>query len=207
MFQLNIQLDQNLLNRVKLALGDLERRAPQALSGAINETLQESKTDISKRVREVLTLSKKSTDSRIGLSKATPQKLNGAVWLSYEKRPGLMSFGARGHRAGEKLGRKQKGVTYKLTHQGGRKRIPEAFIARKRGQVHENVFVRKMVGGKRVGRKPLVRLQGLSPWGAIVYRSGVLEGLFADAQQTFEKNLQQRINGILGGFVRERRAA
>lgn len=207
MFQLNLQIDEVLMNRVTLALGDMERRAPNAISGAINETLQEAKTDISRTVRQVLALSKKSVDSRINLIKAQPSKLNGYVSLSYEKRPGLMSFQARGHRAGEKLGRKQPGVTYKLTVQGGRKRIREAFIAKKRGQTHENVFVRKTVGGKRVARLPLVRLQGLSPWGALVYQKGQLDRVFGNAQADFDKNLQQRVNAMLRGFVTGRRAA
>lgn len=205
--QLNIQIDDVTMQSVRNALGDMERRAPNAIAGAINETLAEAKTDISRGVREVLALSKKSTDSRIRLVKATFQKLNGFVSLSYEKRPGLMAFGAKGHRAGEKLGRKQPGVTYKLAVQGGRKRIREAFIAVRRGQSHENVFVRKMAGGKRVPRKPLVRLMGLSPWGSLVYRSGVLDRIFADAQAAFQKNLDQRVSGMLGGFVKERRAA
>lgn len=205
--QLQIQIDETTLHNVERALGDMSKRSPQAISGAINETIAEAKTALSRRVREVLAISKKSVDARIKPVKATPQKLSGEVRLLYDKRPGLFSFQAKGHRAGEPLGRKQPGVTYKLTVQGGRKRIPTAFIAIKRGQSHENVFVRKLVGGKRVARKPLVRLMGLSPWGAVVYRSGVLEEEFANAQAAFEKNLQQRIDGILGGYVKQRKAA
>jgi hypothetical protein len=205
--QLQIQIDETTLANVQRALGDLSRRAPQAISGAINETLAEGKTDLIKGVKSVLAIARQSVASRINVVKANPQKLAGEVRLSWEKRPGLFAFKAKGHRAGEKLGRKQPGVTYQLKVGGGRQRIREAFIAAKGGQTHENVFVRKMVGGRRVWRLPLVRLKGLSPWGAIVYKSGVLDNIFAEAQKAFDKNLQQRIDSILGGHVRERRAA
>lgn len=198
MIQLNLQIDNTLLNRVRSSLGDMHRRAPQAISGAINETLQEAKTDLSRRVREILNLPKKNVDSRIALVKSRPNKLGGEVRLKHEKRPGLFAFGAREVRTG---------VSYKLKRSGSRQTVKHAFIAKKRGQAHENVFIRAMVGGKRAGRYPLRRLMGLSPWAAIAYPPGVVEEVFSEAQQAFEKNIQQRIDGIIGGHVRERRAA
>ncbi len=195
---LSLQIDEALLNRVKAALGDMSRRAPQAISGAINETLAEGKTELSRDVRSILNLPKKNVDERIKVDKSTPQTLSGRVRLLYEKRPGLYSFGAR---------EVARGVTAKLLKAGGRKLYEHAFIAAKRGQDHLNVFIRKMVGGKRVGRKPLVRLMGLSPWGSVVYPPGTLDTVFANAQANFEKNLQQRINSILGGYVKETKKA
>lgn len=200
MLALSIQIDERSIAQVKAALGGMEREAPKVLAGAINETLREARTSLSRKVREVLALSKKSTDSRIHLELASWQRLSGEVRLSHEKRPGLMSFGAR---------QTKRGVSYKLTVAGGRRTIAHAFIRAKRGQSHENVFIRKTVGGKMVGRMPLVRLQGLSPWGAIVYRAGVLEQWHFDSQQAFEKNLAQRVNAWLKGFITNspRRAA
>jgi len=195
MFNLQIQIDEAA---VREGLGDFARRAPQAMAGAINETTAEGKTDLSRAVREVLNLSKQSTDRRIEIVKARPNNLAGSVRLSHEKRPGLASFAAR---------ETKKGVSYKLTKSSGRASVPSAFIAAKRGQTHLNVFVRKLLGGKLAPRYPLVRLMGLSPWGAITYRAGVLERIQADAQEALHKNLNQRVSAIVGGYIPERRAA
>jgi hypothetical protein len=193
--QLQILIDDAALARLRASLGDMEHKAESAVSGAINETTAEQKTSIARKIYEKVNLTSGRIKKDIHIVRATPKKLAGSVRLEHQRRIGLRQFGARQTR---------KGVSYQIARGGARKTARHAFIATAKGAEH--VFERKVIGGKRVGRLPLRRLMGVSAWGAFV-KAGLVDQQFIEANQSFEKNLTQRRNAIVGGFIRERRGA
>lgn len=167
----SVTVDPASLTRVKEAL----RRKPELLlkqvAGALNDTAKHEKTNISKLIREKVSIQKRDLDKHIFISRASPKHLVAAVHLQKTERLSLKYFGAR---------QTKKGVTYRIARaatphgKGGKRRagpkerITDAFgpnIPRLGG----NVFRRKLLGGgKKAARLPIMKLLGPSPWGVFI---------------------------------------
>lgn len=187
---INVSVDARKLDDVTRMLADIKNGVPKALVGAVNDTARATVSQISKSIRERVNIKKKDIDKNIRRTNATPARMSARITLSETKRLGLKYFGAKAYGANGKGAKKQiGGVSYQIDKRGGRKRVPGAFEGPPRlgGQIF-----------KRLGksRRPIVKLQGVSPWGAFVM-SGGRKTTQADATALLEKNLDRRVNFLL----------
>lgn len=193
---IDIKITEEDLLDVRIALGRMAHRSRQAVSGAINETLAEVKTRSARNIYKRFNLTSARIKKDIHVKRSTPATLTGEVRYERTRPIGLRQFGAR---------QTAKGVSYAIVR-GKKQFIPHAFIQTAKGGEH--VFIRYKGPGPSgmVGRFKIHRLVGISVQEAFV-RSGLAEKEFIDAEATFRKNLDQRVNGIIRGFVKGRRAA
>jgi len=123
----------------------------------------------------------------------TAQTPTAVVSLGKSKRTGLQHFGAR---------QDKRGVSYKISKQGGRKRVPSGFMGPSPG-----VLAPRLYGGafKRLGstRLPIVKLYGVSPWGAYVKNKfekpevvTIAKGLSEQMERRIKLNVL-RANGLV----------
>lgn len=185
----------------RLMLGEFGHRAPNAISGAINETLLEVRTAFRRDIRRLINISQRSLDSRIHITRSRPLSLTGEIRLSHERRPGISptNFAAR---------QTARGVSYRIGPLSRRGLIPGAFIRSANG--NEHVFVRYRaaestatnrrrrrrpsgINYDRVPRYRLRRVLGVSPWGAYTRAPNLLRRHVAEAQTALNRNAQQRV--------------
>jgi hypothetical protein len=123
------------------------------LAIAINDTSRFCKSQIAKEIQGTgLNVTQKVIKSGLKDSgRANAAKLSVQVTLEKGYRFGLNAFNAR---------ETKKGVTYKITRNGGNKNIQNAFIPKRFGG---KVYVRQSKE-----RGPLRQLRGISPWGVFV---------------------------------------
>ena len=187
---INVAVDARKLDEITRMLADIKGGVPKALVGAVNDTARNTVTQISKAIRERVNIKKKDIDNKIRRTTATPSRMHARITLSETQRLGLKYFGAKKYDAKGKGAKKQiGGVSYQIDRRTGRKRAPGAFIGGQRlgGQVF-----------KRLGksRKGIIKLQGISPWGAFVM-SGMRKKTHAEATALLEKNLDRRVNFLI----------
>lgn len=170
--------------RAKRKLAHIAGGFNKAMLGAINETADETKTAMSRGIRDLINIKKKDLDKRIRVVRATKKVLAAGIRMSASRkhRIGLGRFGAR---------QTAKGVTYSIRKGGGRTLIPGAFgpdIPR----LGHHVFVR---AGK--SRLPIIGpLKGPSPWQVFV-DAGLPATTRAEAQAALHKNLDQKVKFLL----------
>ena len=78
---------------------------------------------------------------------------------------------------------------------GGGKRIKHGFVARMKSG-HVGVFIRKVEGGKRVGRTPVAELKGPSVRG-MLRNEAVQKNAHAKAQERADKRLPHEVKHVL----------
>ena len=173
-----ITIDQQRFQRDIDRLEREFRSKPAVIARVINATARRTakgiKTEISKGIREKVNLKKADVDDKIVIR---TRGSNISVVLMESYRFGLNRFGARQTR---------KGVSYRISKQGGRTTIPGAFIVESKGG---NVF-------RRTGesRLPIQILRGLSPWGAYVQNDGLDERIRDAGSERFQRELVRRID-------------
>lgn len=181
-FGVTIIVSETRLEQVKRDLEGIKGGLPTAASGAINETLMESRTQIVRGITSRVNIKAKDIRPHIRIVRSTPKTMTGKLTLAETKRLGLKYFGAR---------QTARGVSYRIAKSGGRTMIPSAFgvtIPRLGGQV----FLR--VGRERLPlRGPL---RGPSPWGVVV-KSGIDKQAQIDASAAMDKNLGQRVQFLI----------
>lgn len=145
---LAIEINQKQLSALRDAVGRSGKRMSIEIAAAINATAKKTKLDIGRTVRETINIKKKESEEPLKIvTKAGKDSLSSTVQLRKTRRLPLKSFGAR---------QDKKGVSYKISKQGGRKRINGAFVWKARGLA----FIR---AGK--SRLPIIHLKGVSAWG------------------------------------------
>lgn len=117
-------VDQATLDRVQAMLAGIRRGAAPAVAGAINDVMRGSRTGIARATRDELNLPYGRILKAFTITRATPSSLVATLLGNSKSRPTLTTFGAKEAKGG--------GVTYKITRKGGRKRIPNAFMAKGR---------------------------------------------------------------------------
>lgn len=152
---------------------------PRAMARALNRGISAARTVMVREVARDMGLKAGDVRGQMRLVEATSGRLE-AKLSSSRKRLGLIKFGAKGPVPSRGKGR---GVTYRIG-QGGRRRIPDAFITTMPGG-HEGVFVRL---GK--ARLPIKELFGpsLGHVFAKYYDQGA-----ARAQEQFETTLAHEL--------------
>jgi hypothetical protein len=154
---ISIEVDAKQLNRLIKATEKSGKQFPKEMSAAINTVAKKTRLNIGRDIRGVVAIKKDRSEKPITLPKiATPQSMVARVSIAKERREGLQHFTAR---------QDKRGVSYKISKVGGRKRINGAFMGPRPGtlapRLHGGVFRRVSKS-----RLPIVKLYGVSPFGA-----------------------------------------
>jgi hypothetical protein len=154
---IGIEVNAKQIKRLTEAVGKARKNLPRELAAAVNSVSKKTRISIGRRIRQTINLKKADAEKPIKIKKtATAQAPVGVVSIDRETRAGLQHFAAR---------QNARGVSYKISKQGGRKLVAGAFMGPRPG-----VLAPKLNGGvfKRVGksRQPIVKLYGVSPYGA-----------------------------------------
>lgn len=139
------------LNRATLLLSNVKGGAAKAVSGAMNDLMKQARTQIAKMTRDELNLPYGRILKAMKVTNATPGNLYASLKGTSKDRPNLVTFGAKDT--------KKRGITYKISRKGGRKRIPNAFIA-KGGNANKETGVTPLLAYVRVG-KAAYKIRGL----------------------------------------------
>jgi len=178
-----IDIDAKKLKELLAATKKAGKSFPKELAQAINQVSKKTRVDIGRDIRKTVALKKADSEKPIKvLSTATTGKLSATVRLNKTRRLGLNAFGAR---------QDKSGVSYKISKNGGRKRVAGAFQGPRPGVMkvswRGNAF-------KRVGkaRLPIRKLRAVSAWGA--YAKNDLSGPQVKAiEAELAKQMERRI--------------
>ena len=144
---IGIEINSKQLEQLRAAVGRAGKVMGREIAAAINATAKKTRLEIGRSVRETVAIKKKESEEPLKIvTKANAGSLSSTVQLRKTRRLPLKSFSAR---------KDKKGVSYKISKQGGRKRLNGAFEWR------THFFIR---AGK--SRLPIIHLKGVSAWGA-----------------------------------------
>jgi hypothetical protein len=180
---ISIDIDAKQLKRLRESAGKAKKKFGRELAAAINAAAKKTKLDIGRDVRSVIAIKKKESEAPLKIhAKATADQPNTTVSIAKTRRLGLRHFGAR---------QDGRGVSYKISKTGGRKRVNGAFQGPKPGVMNirwkGNAFQR--VGKERL---PIVHIRGVSAYGA--YAKNELSGPQVDAiNLELRKQVERRI--------------
>lgn len=189
-----IEIDKGKLKELLEATKKAGKSFPKELAQAINQVSKKTRLDIGRDIRKTVALKKADSEKPIKvMSTATTGKLSATVRLNKARRLGLNAFGAR---------QDKSGVSYKISKNGGRKRVAGAFQGPRPGVMkvswRGNAF-------KRVGksRLPIRKLRAVSAWGA--YAKNDLSGpqvktIEAELAKQMERRIKLNIlraNGLV----------
>lgn len=191
---IEIELNAKQLKELKAAAAKARKSFPKEIAGAINAVSRKTKVKIGRDIRSVVAMKTAEAKKPISIkSKATAGHLSATVSLKKTKRLGLRHFGAR---------QDKRGVSYKISKQGGRQRVNGAFQGPKPGVMKMswkgNAF-------KRVGkdRLPIVKLMGVSAFGAYAKNelaAPQVKEINAELQKQMERRIKLNIlraNGLV----------
>lgn len=197
---LNITVDAAQLAEIEHLLRNVKQGAPTVMAGAINRTLDQTKTFVSTEIRRKVKMPKRLIDPHLIVHKTGPNQLSGTLQIEETHRLSLGDFNPR---------QTKRGVSYALAV-GGRKTIPGAFLVTlpSRNGPYQQVFKRApnwahrepqhRRGHRRKGKSGLriISLKGVSPWGVFV-KGGLQGPTIAKANELLAKNLENRLDRIL----------
>lgn len=180
MASLNVKLD------IEPVLRSLDRLgiglAEKAISRSLNRTIVTVRTHASRKVREELTLKAKDVKKELSVRRARRGGLEASVAVSVTA-TGLIKYRAR---------QTARGTTFQVKRQGGRKRLPHAFIA-KMASGHVGVFTRR----QGVPRNPIGELFSTAV-GQYLDDARVLNEIGETAQDRFGRELSSQVDFLLG---------
>ena len=179
-----IEIDAKQLKQLRKAVAKAGKQFPRELAAAVNKVAKKTKSNIGKDIRKTVNLKKEPSERPIKLRQtATAQKPTGVVGIDREQRLGLQHFGAR---------HDKRGVSYKISKQGGRTRVDGAFMGPRPG-----TLAPRLNGGvfRRVGenRLPIIRLKGVSPYGAYA-KNDLSKAETKLIQKNLRTEMQRRID-------------
>jgi len=178
-----IEIDAKQLTALRVSVGKAKSKFGRELAATINAVAKKTKLDIGRDVRKTIAIKKAESEKPLKIStKATAESPRTTVSIAKTPRLGLRHFGAR---------QDKRGVSYKISKEGGRQRIEGAFQGPKPGVMKVswkgNVF--KRLGKERL---PIVHLRGVSAFGA--YAKNDFEKLqIKDIRTQLAKQMDRRI--------------
>jgi hypothetical protein len=179
-----VDLDQQMLNDVERRLGRFSRRAPNALSNAINRGVTNINSNVKKVVRKEYNIKAGDIQQTLRVSRSTRSSLSGDVKSSGSP-IGLDKF-----KVSPKTVNPRRKTPIKVgVKKGNLEKVLGAFVADINGT---KVFQRE---GK--SRLPIKRLFGPSV-PQMIDNDGVRSNIEQEGQQTFVTRLDHEINRILG---------
>ena len=167
-----VSTDFQEIEDVENKLGKFSGNAKRIVGQSINQAMKDTQKDITKDVGEELTLKSKSIKQRFKIQKTTKDNPEGQLIAKERNAPNVVSF--RGVRQSKKLG--VRGVVRK--DRGAEEIKRHGFITKTRyrhGGVKLALYRMVKSSGKRVGRKPLLPVQGPSPLGMLENKPGFLD--------------------------------
>lgn len=192
---LAIEIDASQLDRLAEASKAAGKNIAKEIAGALNQVAKKTKLEMGRRIRETINLKKAVVEKPLSVkSEATESSFVAVVSLKNEDRFGLQHFGAR---------QDKRGVSYKISKTGGRKRVNGAFMGPRPGVLAPKLYggvwkrmgaPRTMTKGRRIGKiaEPIVKLYGVSPWGAYVKNN--MEAVDVEAvSKELAKQMERRI--------------
>jgi len=190
-------IDEAQLKNLRETLEGIPRAYHRAVSGAIKRTLLKVRTKVIRQLAGILTVKRKNIGKRI-----TVQAYGESGTLKIVAREiGLINFSysetkyAKIKRDGSIA---TAGITSRLYKGGPEIRYPHAFVAKgKSGNLH--IWERAMEpGGKRAGRLPIERLNGLSLYEVYAQRPALLEEATEGLREELSVQLASQIDRFLG---------
>jgi len=178
-----IEINANQLKKLQESVSKAKKSFTKELAASINAVSKKTKLQIGRDIRATVALKKDESEKPLSIrAKATANNLTAIVTLKKTKRLGLRHFGAR---------QDKRGVSYKISKKGGRKRVDGAFQGPRPGVMKTswkgNAF--KRVGNERL---PIVALKGVSAYGA--YAKNELSGPQVKAiESELAKQIDRRI--------------
>jgi hypothetical protein len=195
----SVQVDPAKRAELERVLANLHSSVGAILARAVNRTTTNTQADVSKTVRSLLELKATSIKRRVRVTdKATAGNPRAVVNIDKKHNPALISFGRPVDTRKSTFDPTGQGVRVSVRKGGSRERWKHAFIARtpfnlRDGGANYQVLRRKVVGGKPVGRYPLVNLTGPSVLAVLQDRPGVLDSLLARANRNLQKNIDSQV--------------
>lgn len=197
---MEVKVDQNTLNDVLSAVGDIKNGSKKVFVTSINKTLSTVKTQATARIGNELNLKAARIKADMTVQKASYSKISGAL-ICAGVPVGLVQFGAS---------QVAKGVTVKVLKSSSRSLLKHAMIAKGSGTAtNTHVFWRQYDGprkpavpGKKYGvlpkefRLPLERLTG-PRIEDILADSKVLEPVMIQADTVFGLNVSDKIDEVI----------
>lgn len=151
----------------------------------LNDAAKQTKSFLVKKIRERYAIKASYLRERaFSIKKATPSRLYAVLVAKGGKGVSLMHYPVR---------QTKKGVSAQVLR-GRRVLIPHAFIQHVGGRPH--VFIRKIVGGRRVGRYPVQRLLGPGMT-TFIQHPEIWNAAHKKAEEFMIKNLGRRIDWML----------
>lgn len=180
---IEIQINAKQLRRLKDATGKAKKKFSRELAAAVNSVAKKTKLDIGRNVRKTINIKKEESEKPLSMTaKATEAKPQVTVSMKKTKRLGLRHFGAR---------QDARGVSFKISKQGGRSRVNEAFQGPRPGMMKMswkgNAF-------RRVGkyRLPIIHLRGVSAFGAFA-KNDMTKPMMRSIRENLAKQVERRI--------------
>lgn len=178
-----IEFKQSQVMELRDAVSKAKKSLTKELAGAINSTSKKTRLEMGRDIRKTVAIPKDEVEKPLKIrATASANNLQAVVSLKETPRLGLRHFGAR---------QDKRGVSYKISKTGGRKRVNGAFQGPKPGVMKTswkgNAF-------KRVGksRLPIVLLKGVSAYGA--YKKNELQGpQVKSIEEELAKQMDRRI--------------
>lgn len=174
-------------------IAKIRRKAPVAQARALNRSIASANVAMVRAVAADLGVKQGAVKDRVRTELATPERLRARIYANAKRLP-LIEFGAKGPEPSRGRGR---GVTVKSA--GGRKTIPNAFIAKMKSG-HRGVFQRVDGSSGRRGpaphrsQLPIRELFGPSIWQ--VFKKLEYIGIERGREQLI-KNLQSEFRFVL----------
>lgn len=172
---------------LRAALSATGKGLSRELAVAVNATAKKGKSEVSKQIRQELNATKKAVDTTISIhGKATAQSTSSTVSLKKTKRLPLKEFKAR---------QNASGVVAKISKRGSQTFVASGFMGPQPGNKAAKLFGHAF---KRRGksRLPIVKLMGVSPWGAFVKRN-MTPPTTKQIGAELEKQINKRIRFLL----------
>jgi hypothetical protein len=193
---IGVEINADQLKRLGVAAAAASKSLTKELAGAINAVSKKTKLNMGRQIRETVNLKKDMVEKPLSIrASATADSLIAIVSLKKTDRYGLQHFGAKQNKSG---------VSYRIAKSGGRNRVNGAFMGPKPGQLAPKLYggvwkrigeARKMAKGRRQGKvaQPILKLYGVSPWGAYVKNNMAAVEVEAVSKELF-KQIERRIN-------------
>lgn len=193
------------------SLAAIPNGAKIAIYTAINDTLRSERTDLGRRLREIINLPAAEVRDRIKVAKqATSASLEGALEVDYQK-VSLRKFkGWRYHqRAGVTVQQmtNMPAMTFAYFFAGNIPNAAKQFIFSrvvgaakyipKHGRYANRILKRGSNKGKLMMRQPLKERAGVSVLKAMESKPGLIDEVAEDTAQKFAARLQSKVDWLL----------
>jgi uncharacterized FlaG/YvyC family protein len=183
---LEIKFDEKRLDEIRRMLRDIPNAMPKVISRGINRTTTSTRAEIARQISAEVKITQSAVKKGIKVTKATQTRWQADLDL-FAKRIPLIKFGAK---------QLKKGVSYRISKSGGRKKItdPARPFIQTLPSGHKGVFRRKTPGTKRL---PIVQLKGPSIGGVFEGAAGIAAEVQESSSLKLTKNIDRQIAFIL----------